>query len=69
MLVLVIVAPVTEEFIFRGVFLHRWAARWGVLWSIILSSLLFGAIHRDIFWFSRAVGSFFIALYYIQTKT
>ncbi len=69
MFVLVVVAPITEEFIFRGVFLHRWAVKWGVLWSIILSSLLFGAIHQDIFWFSRAVGSAFIALYYIQTKT
>ncbi len=69
MFVLVVVAPVTEEFIFRGIFLHRWAVKWGVIWSIILSSLLFGAIHRDIFWFSRAVGSVFIALYYIQTKT
>ena len=69
MFVLVIAAPVTEEFIFRGVFLHRWAVKWGVVWSVVLSSLLFGAIHRDIFWFSRAAGSFFIALYYIQTKT
>ena len=65
--VLVIVAPVTEEFIFRGVFLHRWAVKWNVFWSIILSSLLFGAIHWDIFWFSRAVGSVVWALFYIQT--
>ena len=69
MIVLVIVAPVTEEFIFRGVFLHRWAVKWGAFWSIILSSLLFGAIHADIFWFSRAVGSIFIALLYIKTRT
>lgn len=68
MLVLVVVAPITEEFIFRGVILHRWAVKWGAFWSIILSSLLFGAIHADVFWFSRAVGSIFIALFYIQTK-
>lgn len=66
MVVLTIVAPITEEFIFRGVFLHRWAVKWGVMWSIILSSLLFGAIHWDIFWFSRAASSIFIALFYIQ---
>ena len=69
MIVLVIVAPITEEFIFRGVFLHRWAVKWGVVWSIILTSLLFGAVHADIFWFSRAVASIFTALFYIQTKT
>ena len=68
MIVLVIVAPVTEEFIFRGIFMHRWAIKWGAFWSVILSSLLFGAIHLDAFWFSRAVGSIFIALFYIQTK-
>lgn len=68
MIVLVVVAPVTEEFIFRGVFMHRWAVKWGALWSVILSSLLFGAIHLDAFWFSRAVGSIFFALFYIQTK-
>ena len=69
MIVLVVVAPITEEFIFRGVFLHRWAVKWGAFWSIILSSLLFGAIHADIFWFGRAVGSIFIALFYIKTRT
>jgi len=68
MIVLVVVAPITEEFIFRGVFMHRWAVKWGAFWSVILSSLLFGAIHADIFWFSRAVGSVFMALFYIQTK-
>ncbi|MEL6928013.1 MAG: CPBP family intramembrane glutamic endopeptidase [Cyanobacteria bacterium J06600_6] len=68
LIVLVVVAPVTEEFIFRGVFMHRWAVKWGAFWSVILSSLLFGAIHADIFWFSRAVGSIFIALLYIKTK-
>lgn len=68
MFVLVVVAPVTEEFIFRGVFLHRWAVKWGTVWGVILSSLLFGAIHADIFWFARAAGSVFIALFYIKTK-
>lgn len=68
MVILVVVAPVTEEFIFRGVFMHRWAVKYGVLWSIILSSLLFGAIHLDAFWFSRALGSVVFALFYIQTK-
>ena len=68
MIVLVVVAPITEEFIFRGVLMHRWAVKWGAFWSVILSSLLFGAVHLDAFWFSRAVGSIFIALFYIQTK-
>ena len=67
-IVLVVVAPVTEEFIFRGVLMHRWAVKWGALSSVILSSLLFGAIHVDAFWFSRAIGSIFFALFYIRTR-
>lgn len=44
-IVLIIVAPITEEFIFRGVLLHRWVTKWGLWTGIILSSLLFGIGH------------------------
>jgi membrane protease YdiL (CAAX protease family) len=44
---LVIFAPVIEEFIFRGLLLHRWGDKWGLNRAIILSSLLFGIVHPD----------------------
>ncbi|MDB9315124.1 type II CAAX endopeptidase family protein [Spirulina sp. CS-785/01] len=44
-LVLIIVAPMTEEFVFRGVLLHRWATKWGLIPSIFTTSLLFGIGH------------------------
>lgn len=44
---MVVLAPVTEELLFRGFLLHRWAARWGVTFAIITSSLLFGVLHPD----------------------
>ncbi|HEY9148455.1 MAG TPA: CPBP family intramembrane glutamic endopeptidase [Gammaproteobacteria bacterium] len=44
---LVVIAPITEELLFRGFLLHRWAARWGMSAAIIASSLLFGIMHPD----------------------
>jgi len=44
---LVILAPVIEEFAFRGILLHRWSHKWGINKAILLSSLLFGITHSD----------------------
>lgn len=44
---LVIIAPILEEFVFRGLLLHRWNKKWGIKYAIILSSLLFGVMHPD----------------------
>lgn len=44
---LVVLAPVTEEFIFRGVLLHRWSEKWGINKAILVSSILFGLAHPD----------------------
>jgi membrane protease YdiL (CAAX protease family) len=54
---LVIVAPVTEELVFRG-FLHRgWAtSRLGVVGTVILTSLMWALLHQQYSW----VGIFFI---------
>lgn len=42
---LCIVAPVTEEFLFRGIILQRWATKWGIRAGLLSSSLLFGFLH------------------------
>lgn len=44
---LVVLAPLTEELLFRGYLLHRWAAHWGMASAIIVSSTLFGVLHPD----------------------
>ena len=43
--VVLVFAPIAEEFVFRGVLLQRWAVRWNLPVGIILSSLLFGLLH------------------------
>jgi membrane protease YdiL (CAAX protease family) len=47
----VVLAPVTEELLFRG-FLHRgWAASWlGVSGTIVLTSVLWAALHQQYNW-------------------
>jgi CAAX protease family protein len=51
-LALVVVAPVSEELLFRG-FLHRgWAPSWlGVSGTIVLTSVLWALLHQQYNWF------------------
>ena len=44
---MVVLAPVTEEFLFRGLLLHCWLKKWGMKYGILMSSLLFGVVHPD----------------------
>lgn len=62
-----VVAPITEEFIFRGVLLHRWGVKWGPRPAILLTSILFGILH------SNLVGLFVfgvvMSLLYLSTRS
>ncbi len=66
--VIVIVAPVVEELLFRGIILSRWANKWGAKRAIIFSSLLFGVLHLE-----GTLGMFVfgvvMALLYLRTRT
>lgn len=65
LLTLVILAPIVEEFVFRGVFLTRFAAKTSMWGGILISSLMFGVLHLDF------VGSFLFgiiaSLLYLRT--
>ncbi len=68
-LAIVIVAPITEEFIFRGALLHRWATKWSVMTGIVASSVLFGLVHFDFFIPERIVSGIIYSLMYFKTQT
>ena len=53
---LAVLAPLTEEFIFRGIFLQRWGSKHGSKTAILLSSAIFAYLHSDPF------GAFLFAL-------
>ncbi len=67
-MVLVLMAPVVEELLFRGIILQRWAVRWGIRPAILLSSLVFGSCHA-----SNPVGftlfGLVMALLYVSTRS
>ncbi len=63
----VIVAPITEEFIFRGAILHRWSTKWGIVAGILMSSFVFGLLHLNIFVITISIGGIIYALLYIKT--
>ncbi len=44
---LCVVAPIVEEFAFRGILLHRWAHKFGLRSAILWSSVIFGVVHPD----------------------
>ena len=47
LLLVVGIAPVVEELIFRGVLLQRWATKWGLRKALVASSVLFGLLHTN----------------------
>ena len=65
---IIVVAPITEEFIFRGVLLHRFATKWNIAIAIWISSIIFGLLHP----LDPVGASLFgvvMALLYLKTKT
>ena len=63
----VLVAPVLEEFFFRGILLTRWTIKWGAIRAVIVSSAIFALLHAGL------MGAFcfacVMAVLYIQTKS
>lgn len=67
---LVMVAPVTEEIMFRGLILRGFLSRFGIFKAFLLSSILFGAIHLNPWQFVSAttLGMMF-AWWYARTQS
>lgn len=69
-IVLVIVAPLTEEPMFRGIMLHGFTRNYGKWWAVFTTAFLFGAIHMNPWQF---MGAFFLGLAFawwtLQTKS
>ena len=64
---LVLVAPILEEFFARGILLTRWTVKWGVFRAVLASSVVFALLHTNL------IGSFcfacVMAIFYIRTKS
>ena len=65
-----VIAPILEEFVFRGFFYPAFKKHAGVMGGILFSSFLFGVIHMDVFPLGFIPGMFLgMALAYLREKT
>lgn len=64
----VVLAPVLEEVVFRGILVNRWGVKWGVRTGIVVSSVLFGVLH-PVDTAGAAVFGLVAAVLYLQTRT
>jgi hypothetical protein len=64
-LVVVVLAPVVEELLFRGFLLNRWGRRWGLRAGIIVSSMVFAVLHAH--WVGLFVFGVVMSLLYVAT--
>jgi membrane protease YdiL (CAAX protease family) len=65
-----IIAPVFEEFFFRGLLLNGFVNNYSIRKSIILSSLLFGLVHLNPWQFvSALIIGIFLGWIYLRTKS
>ncbi len=64
---IVLIAPLLEEFFFRGILLTRWTVKWKVLPAVIVSSGVFAILHTNL------IGGFcfgcVMAIFYIRTQS
>lgn len=69
-LALVVVAPVTEELLFRGLILHGFLSRYRVRAALLTSALLFGLFHLNPWQFvhTAAIGLLF-AWWFLRTRS
>lgn len=63
-----VLAPFSEELIFRGILLNLWRRRWGTARAVLFSAIAFGAIHLHNAIYATIAGIFF-ALVYLKYRS
>lgn len=66
--VVVVVAPIVEETLFRSMLINRWGTKWRPSTAVIVSSLFFGVIHLT-FWVGPAMLGLILGVLYIRSRT
>ncbi len=54
--IVAVAAPLFEELFYRGLWMRSVERRWGTAWAVVVSSVLFGAIHLQIYDFPALAG-------------
>lgn len=64
---LVVLPPLVEETVFRGILVERWSMKWQVVTAVLVSSLCFGVLHVDPV--GAGVFGIVLALMYLRTAS
>lgn len=64
----ILLAPVLEELLFRGIILQKWSTKWGVRAGVIASSLLFAILHLNTGIISIFIGGIGFSVLYLKTR-
>ena len=67
MISMVVLAPIVEEYLFRGILLTRWSKKWGTPTAIVVSSAIFAVLHVEII--GHMFFAYVMAVVYIETKS
>ncbi len=65
-IIIIFIAPVIEETIFRGILLHKWGRKYGFKKAVIITSIIFAILHLNIiggFIFSLVVSLLYLKNY------
>ena len=65
---IVVIGPVIEEFVFRGIVLRRWMAKSTFWRGVIGSSIIFAVLHPP-FWVGALVVGVFLSMLYLVTRS
>ena len=63
-----VLAPFSEELVFRGILLNLWRRRWGAARAVAFSAIAFGAFHFQYAVFA-IVGGVFFSLVYLKYRS
>ncbi|MEO0984131.1 MAG: CPBP family intramembrane glutamic endopeptidase [Cyanobacteria bacterium J06639_14] len=64
----IFLAPILEEFLYRGLVFQKWMLKWGLKRGILASSLLFAIVHIRFDILPLVVGGIFLAALYVRTS-
>lgn len=67
LLLALVLAPISEEIIFRGVLLHRFWHQWGLAPAVLGTSALFALLHAD--FFGTFVMALILCLMYLHSRS
>lgn len=65
---IMLLAPLIEEFFFRGIILSKWSIKWGVKTGILTSSLLFAIIHFRFDIIPLFITGIILSILYFRTR-